>query len=74
MNQTYQSKEMRQYILDFDTGKIYQYNVQSFEVLLMRDIKLFDEFNQLKRRKKKKMLFFYIRKFNERNPLYLSKN
>lgn len=71
INSTYTTKEMRQYLLDFNSGKIYPYNLQSVEVLLMQDPKIFDEFNLLKNRKKKKLLFFYIRKFNEMNPLYL---
>ncbi len=73
INSTYETREMRQYLLDFSSGKIYRYDIQGVEVLLMRDIELYDEFNQLKKRKKKKMLFFYIRKFNDNNPLYLFK-
>lgn len=71
MNSTYETREMRQYLLDFNSGKIYHYNIHSVEVLLMQDVELYDEFNRLKKRKKKKMLFFYIRKYNEREPLYL---
>ena len=74
LNSTYSTKEMRQYLLDFNSGKIYQYNFQSVEVLFMQDPEIFDEFNLLKKKKKKKLLFFYIRKFNEKNPLYLPKN
>ncbi len=74
LNSTYTTREMRQYLLDFKSGKIYPYNLQSVEVLLMQDPEIYDEFNQLKRKKKKKLLFFYIRKFNERNPLYVVKN
>ncbi len=66
-----QSSEMRQYVLDFKTGKIYEYDVQSLEVLLMQDPELHDEFSQLKKKKKRQQKFVYLRKFNERNPLYL---
>jgi hypothetical protein len=66
--------EMRQYLLDFKTGKIVEYDVQGVELLLMADPELHDEFAALSRKKQKQMKFLYIRKFNERNPLYLPKN
>jgi hypothetical protein len=66
--------EMRQYLLDFETGKIMDYDVQGVEVLLMKDAELYDEFVALRNKKKKQMKFLYIRKYNERNPLYLPKN
>ena len=36
----------------------------------MRDPELHDEYIGLRKRKKKQLKFFYIRKFNEQNPLY----
>ncbi|HHJ11040.1 MAG TPA: hypothetical protein ENK25_09170 [Bacteroidetes bacterium] len=68
---TYERTEMRQFILDFETGKIMEYNVESVEVALMRDPELYDEYVKLGPRKKKQLKFLYIRKFNERNPVYL---
>ncbi|MBN1116259.1 MAG: hypothetical protein JXA77_03575 [Bacteroidales bacterium] len=68
------STEMRQYLLDFKTGQLMDYTVQAVEVLLMYDPDLHTEYMQLSKRKKKQMKFLYIRKFNERNPLYLIKN
>jgi hypothetical protein len=62
--------EMKQYLLDFKTGNILEYNEQSVEVLLMADPKLHDEFAALSKKKRKQLKFLYIRKFNERNPLY----
>lgn len=69
-----QSSEMRQYLLDFQTGKVYDYDVQSLEVLLMQDPELHDEFLQLRKKKKRQQKFIYLRRFNERNPLYLPRN
>lgn len=66
--------EMRQYIMDFSTGKVMEYDVSSVEVLLMKDPELHDEFVSLRKKKKKQFKFLYIRKFNERNPLYFSIN
>jgi len=68
------TNEMRQYIMDFSTGKVMEYDVAGVEVLLMKDPELHDEFVSLKNKKKKQLKFLYIRKFNERNPLYLSTN
>ena len=65
--------EMRQYLLDFSTGNILDYDVESVEVLLMKDPELHDEYAALRNRKKKQLKFLYIRKFNERNPLYFTK-
>ncbi len=71
---TYTSTEMRQYILDFKTGRVMEYSVESVEVLLMADPGLHDEFTALRNKKQKQLKFLYIRKFNERNPLYFPKN
>ena len=68
------SNELRQFILDFDSGKLMEYTVANLEILLMRDPELFDEFNNLRNKKKKQLKFVYIRKFNERNPLYINSN
>lgn len=69
--ETYQRTELRQFILDFETGKVMEYNTESIEMALMRDPQLYDEYLRLRSRKKKQLKFLYIRKFNERNPVYL---
>ncbi len=71
---TTKSSELRQYLLDFKTGKIYDYNVQGLEIILMNDPELHDEYTALKKRKKKQLKFYYLRKYNERNPLYFQLN
>lgn len=63
--------ELRQFIMDFSTGKILDYDEDSLELVFMRDPELHDEFAALKKKKKEQMKFFYIRKFNERNPLMI---
>jgi len=67
----YRTNEMRQYLIDFDSGDLYNYETKYIEVLLMKDPELHDEYIQLRNKKKKQLRFFYLRKFNERNPLYL---
>jgi hypothetical protein len=66
--------ELKQYLLDFKTGNILEYDVESIELLLMADPELHDEFAALNNKKQKQMKFLYLRKFNERNPLYFPKN
>lgn len=68
---TTRNSEVNQYLLDFETGKILEYDVKNVEILLMKDPELFDEYAALRKKKKKQLKFFYIRKFNERNPLYI---
>lgn len=63
--------ESQQYFLEFSTGKIYEYNSQNLEMLLMKDVELHDEYAALSRKKKNSRLFYYMRKFNEKHPLYL---
>ncbi len=67
------STELRQFVLDFETGKVLEYDHESVAALLMKDPELYDEFSQLRKKKRRQLKFLYIRKFNERNPLYLPK-
>lgn len=66
--------ELRQYVIEFESGRKVEYDIKNVEVLLMKDPVIYDEYVRLSRKKKKQMLFFYIRKFNENNPLYIPKN
>ena len=68
---TIANTELRQYLLDFETGEVMDYEIESVEVLLMKDPELHDEYVSLRRRKKNQMKFVYIRKYNEKHPLYL---
>ncbi len=63
--------ELKQYLIDFESGKILEFNVENTELLLMKDIQLYEEYVQLPRKKKKELMFVYVRKFNEKNPLYI---
>jgi hypothetical protein len=66
----YTSSELRQYLLDFGSGEVMDYDIESVEVLLMKDPELADEFLALRHRKRKQMKFVFIRRFNEKHPLY----
>lgn len=66
--------EIKQYLLDFDTGKIMEFDQKNTELLLMRDNELYEEYVRLPRKDRKDLMFVYIRKFNEKNPLYIPVN
>ncbi len=62
-------------IIDFETGAIYGYNVNSFLKILKKDEKLYHEYSSIKGdRKKKQMMFIYLKKYNQRHPIYFKKN
>ncbi len=68
------STDLRQYLLDFETGDVMEYDTESVEVLLMKDPELADEYHALRNRKKKQMKFVFIRRYNEKHPLYFPAN
>jgi hypothetical protein len=66
--------EMKQYIIDFESGKMLEFDVENTELMLMKDNKLYEEYVQLPKKKKKDLMFVYLRKFNENNPLFIPVN
>lgn len=66
--------ELMQYLIDFETGKILEYDVDNTELLLMKDSELYEEYMRLPNKKRKDLMFVYIRKFNEKNPLFFPSN
>lgn len=71
MQQQYRSSEMRQFMLDFDSGKVYEYEADNLKLILMSDPELHDEFALLKAKKQRQMQFSFVRRYNERHPLYI---
>jgi hypothetical protein len=63
--------ELKQYIFDFETGKVVEFTVDKVQLLIMKDAALYEEYVQLPKKKQKELMFVYVRKFNEKNPLYL---
>ncbi len=59
-----------QFVLDTKTGTSLAFNVTNMEKLLARDPQLYQEFMALKKKKKRNSIFVYLRKYNERNPLF----
>ena len=69
----YRTTELKQFLLDFNSGNVVEYDTKNVEMLLIPDPELHDEFSRLRSKKKQQLRFMYIRKFNEKNPLYVPK-
>jgi hypothetical protein len=67
-------KELDQFILDTQSGRVVEFTEQNMEGLLQPDEELYAEYMKLNRHKRNESMFVYLRKFNERNPLYLPVN
>ena len=69
-NTPIKQREMRQFIFDFYSGEIMDYNLQNVEILVSRDMKLYEEFMKMKKSKRRDMMMMYVRKFNAAHPIY----
>ena len=63
--------DLQMFMIDFETGKTYEYNLENLEALLMKDPQLYEEFVSMRNKNQKKMMFVYLRKFNENHPVFL---
>ena len=72
-NQNYKTTELRQFLLNFETGKVVEYDSKNVEMMIMPDPELHDEYSRLRSKKKQQLRFMYIRKYNEKYPLYIPK-
>ena len=64
------TKEIRSFLMSIRDGKIIPYSQSKAEELISDDIELYKEFNLLKKKKRKEQISRYIRKYNERHPIY----
>ena len=58
-------------LLDFSNGEVMKLSHNNLKHLISADTVLLREYQQLPRKLRRKQMFFYIGKFNEKNPLYL---
>jgi hypothetical protein len=59
------------YLLDLETNTLNNYTPDDLEKILVRDPELLMEYSALKRSQRKKRLLEFIRRYNDRHPLYL---
>jgi len=69
MNNTVE--ELHQFVLDTQTNKVLDFDVKNMEIMLQNDTDLYNQFIALKKREKPDAIFVYLRKYNEKHPLYL---
>ncbi len=62
---------LEMFMIDFETGKEYDYNLENLEALLIKDPELYEEFVSMRNKNQKKMMFVYLRKYNEKHPVFL---
>ncbi len=61
--------EVSQFIIDYQTGQIYEYNIKTIDQIFARDKNLYEKWSSLSRRKKKKQIFVYLQEYNKNNPV-----
>ena len=66
--------ELRQFVLDTKANKVVDFSAKNMELLLKDDAELYGQFMKLKKRAKGDSIFIYLRKYNEKHPLYLILN
>jgi len=59
-----------QFVLDYESGKVLEFNVSNMEALLSRDETLYKEFTALKKKQKRDSIFLYLKKYNEKRLVY----
>lgn len=73
-NTTTTAKEIRDYLMDFYTGNRVEFTLENLEEMLKRDDEIYKEFMALPRKKKREQASRFIRKYNEKHPVYFPKN
>lgn len=64
------TRELKEFLLDYYTGKVYPFSIEQLEELLKKDAEIYNAFIQLSRKQKKKKYSYYIRLFNEKHPIH----
>jgi len=66
------ANDVRQYVLDFNTGEAMVFNYKNFkDFLKSHDTDLFQQLEKSKN--KRDMIHFYLLKYNEKHPIYFPK-
>ncbi|MHB8401403.1 MAG: hypothetical protein ACYDCN_05250, partial [Bacteroidia bacterium] len=61
--------ETHEFLLDYATGDIAECTPTNLEVILSRDMPLYEQYMRIKKRKRKDFMILYIRKYNAEHPL-----
>lgn len=74
-NQPFDSRQQftyvsEQLIIDMESGNVLRFGIETLEPLLSRDEALYKEFTSLKKKQKRDSVFLYLRKYNEKHPIF----
>lgn len=72
-NMPTKGREVRQFVMDFYSGQILDYNLKNITELLKRDDAIYKSFMALSKGKRKKQMGMFLRKYNEAHPVYFPK-
>jgi hypothetical protein len=67
---TANTTEVREFIMNFYDGTVLPLSPGLAEEMLRRDEALFSEYKKLKKKRRKEELYRFIRRYNERHPVY----
>lgn len=70
---TGRTREIREFLINFYDGKVVEFTMNQLEELISRDAELYQDFRKLGRRKQKEQLYRFIRRYNERHPVFFLK-
>jgi hypothetical protein len=68
------AREIREFLMDFYTGVLVDFTMDNLENMLKNDEEIYKEFKALSKKKKKDQANRFIRKYNEKHPIYFPKN
>ena len=61
--------ETHEFLMDYTSGDIVECTPTNLEVALSRDMNLYNQYMQIKKRKRKDFMILYIRKYNAEHPV-----
>jgi hypothetical protein len=65
--------ETHEFLLDFKTGDVVECTPTNLELILSRDMPLYEQYMKIKKRKRKDFMILYIRKYNNEHPVIFPK-
>ncbi len=68
-----ETRTLVQLLLNFDNGKVFEFNSKNVELVIQKDPQLWNEYKKFRARKQEKQ-FIFLRKYNERYPIYFPIN
>jgi len=67
-------KELREFLLDFNTGELHPFSTDKLLELFKGDKEIYEEYDKLSKKKKKEQASRFIRRYNDKHPIYFPKN